>query len=76
MKNKTIAYSPPLLYFWNVKMRDLSNIAEFIYTGQVEVNQSDLSEFLKISDKLEVEGIGDHLDLEPEDLIKETENRT
>ena len=30
---KTITHSHPLLYFWDVKERDLSNIVEFFYTG-------------------------------------------
>ena len=49
---KTVTHSHPLLYFWDVKERDLHKIVEFIYTGQVAIYQSDLDEFLKISAKL------------------------
>ena len=56
---KTVIHSHPLLYFWDVKKRDLSKIVDFIYTGQVEIYQSDLEEFLNISAKLEIQGITD-----------------
>ena len=57
---KTVTHTHPLLYFWDVKERDLHKIVDFIYTGQVEIYQSDLDEFLKISAKLEIQGIADN----------------
>ena len=57
---KTVTHIHPLLYFWDIKERDLLKIVDFIYTGQVEIYQSDLDEFLRISAKLEIQGIADN----------------
>ena len=34
---KSLKHSHPLLYFWDVKYRDLAKLVEFIYSGQVNV---------------------------------------
>ena len=52
-----IKHSNPLIYFWDTKERDLAKIVDFIYSGQVEIYQSDLSEFLKIAGRLGIKGI-------------------
>ena len=57
---KTVTHTHPLLYFWDIKERDLHKIVDFIYTGQVDIYQSDHDEFLKISAKLEIQGIADN----------------
>ena len=54
---KTSIHSHPLIYFWNVKQRDLCNIVDFVYSGKVQVYQSDLNEFLSIATKLGIKGI-------------------
>ena len=57
---KTATQSHPLLYVWGIKERDLHKIVDFIYAGQVEIYQSDLDEFLRIIEKLEIQGIADN----------------
>ena len=52
-----VNHSHPLLYFWDIKERDLAKIVDFIYNGQVEVYQSDLEEFIKIAGRLGIKGI-------------------
>ena len=54
---KTCIHSHPLIYFWNMKQRDLCNIVDFVYNGKVQVYQSDLEEFLNIATKLGIKGI-------------------
>ena len=50
----------PLIYFWDIKKRDLAKIVDFIYNGQVEVYQSDLEEFIKIAGRLGIKGISEN----------------
>ena len=49
--------SHPLLYFLGVKARDLSRLVDFIYKGQVQVYQSDLTDFLTLAERLKVKGV-------------------
>ena len=46
-----------MLYFWDVKSRDLSRPVDFIDTAEVEIQESDLSDFLTLANKLAVEGV-------------------
>ena len=48
----------PLLYFWGIKARDLASMVDFIYTGQVQLYQSDLPDFLNLAELLKVKGVG------------------
>ena len=50
-------HTHPMLYFWDVKERTLSKLVDFIYTGEVEIYESDLSDFLTLAKKLDVEGL-------------------
>lgn len=50
-------HSNPMIYFWGVKLRDLSSLVDFIYNGQVEVYQSDLAGFLEAASRLDVRGL-------------------
>ena len=57
----SLKQSHPLIYFLDVKHRDLANLIEFIYTGQVQVYQSDLQDFLKVAKKLAVKGVSENV---------------
>lgn len=41
----------------HVRFTDLQNVLHFIYTGQVNVNQADLSSFLQTGELLQIEGL-------------------
>ncbi|CAG7655388.1 unnamed protein product [Allacma fusca] len=41
----------------NVRFTDLENVLQFVYAGQVNVNQSDLSSFLQTGELLQIEGL-------------------
>jgi hypothetical protein len=54
---KSIPHNHPLLYFWGIKARDMARMVDFIYTGQVQVYQSDLQDFLTLAELLKVKGV-------------------
>ena len=56
---KSTSHSHPLLYMWGVKTRDLANVVDFIYDGQVEIYQSDLNEFLLVARQFQLIGINE-----------------
>ena len=56
---KSTNHSHPLLYMWGVKTRDLANVVDFIYNGQVEIYQSDLNEFLLVARQFQLIGINE-----------------
>jgi len=47
----------PLIYLKGVRYRDLSSIIKFIYFGEVKIRESDLQNFLNLSEELEVKGV-------------------
>jgi len=47
----------PLIYLKGVRYRDLFSIIRFIYFGEVKIRESDLQNFLKLSEELEVKGV-------------------
>ena len=49
--------SQPLIYLKGVNMKDLNNILNFIYTGEVSVKQEDLNSFLAAAADLKVKGL-------------------
>ena len=54
---KSSPHNHPLLYFLGVKARDMASLVDFIYTGQVQVYQSDLPHFLTLVQVLKVKGV-------------------
>ena len=47
----------PLIYLKGVKMTLLKSIMDFIYTGEVEIAENDLSELLEIAFELKIKGL-------------------
>jgi len=47
----------PLIYLKGVRYLDLSSLLEFIYLGEVKIRESDLQDFLRLSEELEVKGV-------------------
>jgi hypothetical protein len=47
----------PLLYIRGLTSRDLANVVEFLYKGEVTVAQEDLDKFLKVSKDLKLKGM-------------------
>ena len=52
-------HNNPLLYFWDIKKRDLLVLVDFLYKGEVKVYESDLQDFLNVAKKLKVKGLGE-----------------
>ena len=52
------AQSPhPVIVLWDVEPRDGSALLDFMYNGQVEIQQDDLERFLIVADRLQVRGL-------------------
>ena len=64
-----VQHSHPLVYFWDIRERDMVKIVDFIYNGQVEVYHSDLNEFLNIANRLGIEGVCDNNPIIEENLL-------
>ena len=47
----------PLLYLKGIKYEEMQSILSFIYNGEVNVAQSDLSSFLSVAEDLQVKGL-------------------
>ena len=47
----------PLLYLKDVQMEDLRSLIKFMYSGQVEVCQANLAQFLQTASDLQVQGL-------------------
>ena len=54
---RSSTHNHPLLYFWGVKARDLARMVDFIYRGRLQLYQSDLSDFLNLSEILKVKEV-------------------
>ena len=51
---------------------DLNNVLDFIYEGQVQIYQHDLDRFLRIAERLKLEGLmKQHEDDKTEDTLEE-----
>ena len=51
----------PLLYMKGVKYKDILGILNFMYSGEVQVAQEDLKQFLEVSADLKVKGLTQNL---------------
>lgn len=49
----------PVIIFRNVKFEDLSALVDFMYQGEVNVLQDQLSSFLNTAELLAVQGLSD-----------------
>ena len=47
----------PLLYLRGVKYKELENVLNFMYQGEVNVAQEDLNTFLSVAEELQVKGL-------------------
>ena len=47
----------PLLYMRRIEAKDLLNIVNFIYHGEVNIFQEDLDNFLSLAEELELKGL-------------------
>ena len=48
----------PMIYRRGIKSKDLTYILEFMYHGQVNVNEEDLQHFLALAQELQLKGLG------------------
>ncbi len=53
------SHSQPLVFLHGVRFRDAAAILDFMYRGEVNVNQEDLQTFLAAAEELRVRGLSD-----------------
>ena len=58
------AQSHPLIYLKGVKGQSLSTIMQFLYTGEVSINQEELPSLLEVSKELEIDGLQEKQDIQ------------
>jgi len=47
----------PVIVLWDVEAKDVSALLDFMYNGQVDIQQDDLERFLIVADRLQVRGL-------------------
>jgi len=52
-------HSHPLLYLRGTKKKDFESLLEFIYSGQTEILQGQLEDFMTLANSLQVKGLSD-----------------
>ena len=70
---KNNPHQHPLLYMKGVKYEEMLSVLDFMYHGEVNIAQEDLSSFLNVAKELEVKGLtqnGDHENTEAGKKIK------
>ena len=61
-------HNHPLLYLRGTKKKDVESLLEFIYSGQTEVLQEELEDFMTLANSLKVKGL-----IDEEDDVKDIE---
>jgi len=70
--------NPGVVYLNNISIKNLNLILDFMYTGEANVDNQDLNEFLAAASTLKVMGLTDNsaeMEIVPEDLVKEEEQK-
>ena len=56
---KNNPHQHPLIYLRDVKKKELVNILDFMYQGEVNIENDNLKDFLLVADDLKVRGLSD-----------------
>jgi len=65
------SWQHPILFLRDVPFVDLYTILEFIYMGEVNVGQSDLTSFLKTAELLQIKGLAENANWSAQDSLGE-----
>ena len=57
----------PLIYLSGISSKNLSFVIDYIYQGEVEIHQEQLSDFMNVAQKLKIAGLNSNLKEEMED---------
>jgi len=69
----------PLLYLKGMKKRDLQSLLDFVYEGEVNVSQENLSSFLQCAEELQIKGLSENKTTQSEEtdtIVKAEESNT
>jgi hypothetical protein len=61
-----------MIYMRGLKAKDLANIVDFIYFGEVNVYQEDLDVFLALADELQLKGLTENKAFDTEEELQQT----
>ena len=64
-------HSHPLLCLDGIKFKELNNVLDYIYNGEVQIYQEDLDRFLQIAQRLKLQGLLSPKDNEQKENIEE-----
>ena len=64
------SHSHPLLCLDGINFSELNNVLDYIYNGEVNINQEDLDRFLQVAQKLEIQGLLNTKEKEMENKIE------
>ena len=63
-------HTNPLIYLKGVKYRDLLSVLDFMYQGEVNIQQDRLDSFLEVAEELKVKGLTNNITKPPENANK------
>ena len=66
----------PLLYLKGTRRREMENLLEFVYRGEVNVHAEDLQSFMKLANSLEVEGLVGDIEDSQENFVTESKPKS
>merc|ERR1712142_1446014 len=66
----------PLLYLKGTRIREMENLLEFVYRGEVNVHAEDLQSFMKLANSLEVEGLVGDIEDSQENFVTESKPKS
>merc|ERR1719482_278278 len=70
-------HSHPLIYLRGTAKKDFQSLLDFIYSGETQVLQEELENFMALASSLEVKGlVGEVLGTDDDSLIKSEERKT
>jgi len=65
----------PVIVLWDVESKDLAALLDFMYNGQVDIQQDDLERFLIVAERLQVRGLSGEENGEIKEPDRNFENR-
>ena len=64
--------SDPVIMMWDVKPEDLKQLINFMYVGEVNVSQENLTSFLTLAERLQVRGLTTTLNCSRTSIVSTT----
>ena len=56
----------PVVFMFGCRSQEVASLLTFLYTGAISIPRSEVASFLRIAQRLEISGLGDHNNTEPQ----------